>query len=417
MPARLEIEGGIPLRGTVKVSAAKNAALPALAAALLTAEPLVFPNLPDLQDVRTMIRLLQTLGATIDRNDAQASVRVARVLKDEAAYELVSTMRASVLVLGPLVARHGSARVALPGGCAIGVRPIDQHLKGLAKLGAEIAIENGYVVARASRLRGASITLDMVTVTGTENLMMAATLAQGTTVIENAAREPEVSDLAACLNAMGGRIDGAGTSRIEIEGVPTLAGATHPIVPDRIEAGTLIVAGAITRGDVTVSDLVPDHLGAVLAKLEECGVGIEVGSTWVRVRGPERPRPTDVVTSPYPGFATDMQAQLMTLLGLADGQSRVTETIFENRFMHAAELVRLGARIETEGSTATIRGVRHYQGAQVMASDLRASAALVLAGLAARGRTEVARVYHLDRGYERMETKLANLGARIERRT
>src|SRR6266571_4675780 len=401
MPARLEIEGGIPLRGTVKVSAAKNAALPALAAALLTAEPLVFPNLPDLQDVRTMIRLLQTLGATIDPNDARASVRVARVLKDEAAYELVSTMRASVLVLGPLVARHGSARVALPGGCAIGVRPIDQHLKGLAKLGAEIAIENGYVVARASRLRGASITLDMVTVTGTENLMMAATLAHGTTVIENAAREPEVSDLAACLNAMGGRIDGA----------------THRIVPDRIEAGTLIVAGAITRGDVTVSDLVPDHLGAVLAKLEECGVGIEVGSTWVRVRGPERPRPSDVVTSPFPGFATDMQAQLMTLLGLADGQSRVTETIFENRFMHAAELVRLGARIETEGSTATIRGVRHYQGAQVMASDLRASAALVLAGLAARGRTEVARVYHLDRGYERMETKLANLGARIERRT
>src|SRR5438552_3957239 len=284
MPARLEIEGGIPLRGTVKVSAAKNAALPALAAALRTAEPLVFPNLPDWQDVRTMIRLLQTLGATIDRNDARASVRVARVLKDEAAYELVSTMRASVLVLGPLVARHGSARVALPGGCAIGVRPIDPHLKGVAKL-------------------------------------------------------------------------------------------------------------------------------------DECVVGNEVGWTWLRVRGPERPRPSDVVTSPFPGFATDMQAQLMTLLGLADGQSRVTETIFENRFMHAAELVRLGARIETEGSTATIRGVRHYQGAQVMASDLRASAALVLAWLAARGRTEVARVYHLDRGYERMETKLANLGARIERRT
>src|SRR5213594_1611326 len=417
MPARLEIEGGIPLNGTVKVSAAKNAALPALAAALLTAEPLVFPNLPDLQDVRTMIRLLQTLGATIDRDGARVTVRVARVMKDEAAYELVSTMRASVLVLGPLIARHGSARVALPGGCAIGVRPIDQHLKGLARLGADIAIENGYVVARAGRLQGATIAPDMVTVTGTENLMMAATLAQGTTIIENAAREPEVSDLAALLNAMGARIGGAGTSRIEIEGVPTLGGATHRIVPDRIEAGTLIVAGAITRGDVTVSELVPDHLGAVLAKLEECGVAIEVGPMSVRVRGPERLRPADVVTSPFPGFATDMQAQLMTLLGLADGQSRVTETIFENRFMHAAELVRLGARIETEGSTATIRGVRHYQGAQVMASDLRASAALVLAGLAARGRTEVARVYHLDRGYERMETKLANLGARIERRT
>jgi len=417
MPARLEIEGGIPLRGTVKVSAAKNAALPALAAALLTAEPLVFPNLPDLQDVRTMIRLLQTLGATVDRDGMRGTVRVARVLKDEAAYELVSTMRASVLALGPLVARHGSARVALPGGCAIGVRPIDQHLKGLAKLGADIAIENGYVVARASRLRGATIAPDMVTVTGTENLMMAATLAQGTTIIDNAAREPEVSDLAACLSAMGARIDGAGTSRIVIDGVPTLGGATHRIVPDRIEAGTLIVAGAITRGDVTVSDLVPDHLGAVLGKLDECGVAIEVGPTSVRVRGPERPRPADVVTSPFPGFATDMQAQLMTLLGLADGQSRVTETIFENRFMHAAELVRLGARIDTEGSTATIRGVRHYPGAQVMASDLRASAALVLAGLAARGRTEVARVYHLDRGYERMEAKLASLGARIERRT
>ncbi len=417
MPARLEIEGGLPLKGTVRVSAAKNAALPALAAGLLTAEPLVFPNVPDLQDVRTMVRLLETLGAMIERDGARVTVSVARVTKDEAAYELVSTMRASVLVLGPLIARHGSARVALPGGCAIGVRPIDQHLKGLAKLGADIAIENGYVVARATRLRGAVIATDMVTVTGTENLMMAAALAQGTTIIENAAREPEVSDLAALLNAMGARIGGAGTSRIEIEGVPALGGATHRVVPDRIEAGTLIVAGAITRGDVTVSDLVPAHLGAVLDKLDECGVAVEVGPTWVRVRGPERPRAADVITSPFPGFATDMQAQLMTLLGLADGQSRVTETIFENRFMHAAELVRMGARIETEGSTAIIRGVPHYQGAQVMASDLRASAALVLAGLAARGRTQVARVYHLDRGYERMEAKLAGLGARIERRT
>src|SRR2546427_2698170 len=260
MPARLEIEGGIPLRGTVKVSAAKNAALPALAAALLTAEPLVFPNLPDLQDVRTMIRLLQTLGATIDRDGARVTVRVARVMKDEAAYELVSTMRASVLVLGPLVARHGSARVALPGGCAIGVRPIDQHLKGLARLGAEIAIENGYVVARASRLQGARIATDMVTVTGTENLMMAAALAEGVTVIENAAREPEVGDLAALLTTMGARIDGIGTGRIEIQGVPELAGAVHRVVPDRIEAGTLLVAGAITHGDVRVTDMEPDHL-------------------------------------------------------------------------------------------------------------------------------------------------------------
>src|SRR5437879_4371953 len=416
MPARLEIEGGIPLRGTVKVSAAKNAALPALAAALLTAEPLVFPNLPDLQDVRTMIRLLQTLGATIDRNDARASVRVARVLKDEAAYDLVSTMRASVLVLGPLVARYGSARVALPGGCAIGVRPIDQHLKGLARLGAEIAIENGYVVARASRLKAARIATDLVTVTGTENLMMAAALAEGTTVIENAAREPEVVDLATLLTAMGARIRGAGTPRVEIEGVVELAGATHRVVPDRVEAGTLIVAAAITGGDVTVTDLVPDHISSVLAKLDEIGVVLETGPTWVRARGPERPRPADVTTSPFPGFPTDMQAQVMTLLGLADGQSRVTETIFENRFMHVAELARMGARIETDGAIAGIRGVPCYQGAPVMASDLRASAALVLAGLAAHGTTVVSRVYHLDRGYERLEAKLGGLGARIERR-
>jgi UDP-N-acetylglucosamine 1-carboxyvinyltransferase len=319
-------------------------------------------------------------------------------------------------VLGPLVARHGSARVALPGGCAIGVRPIDQHLKGLARLGAEVAIENGYVVARASRLKGARITTDLVTVTGTENLMMAAVLAEGTTIVENAACEPEVVDLATLLTTMGARIAGAGTSRIEIEGVSSLGGATHRIVPDRIEAGTLMVAGAITGGDVTVADIVPDHLSALLAKLEECGIGLEVGPTWVRVRGPERPRPADVITSPFPGFPTDMQAQLMTLLGLADGQSRVTETIFENRFMHAAELVRMGARITADGATAMIHGVPHYQGAPVMASDLRASAALVLAGLAARGTTEISRVYHLDRGYERLEVKLAALGARIVRR-
>ena len=417
MAIRLEIEGGRPLKGSVAVSAAKNAALPALAASLLTAEPLVFPNVPALNDVRTMVRLLETLGARVERSGAQAEVRVGRVESDVAPYELVSTMRASVLVLGPLIARHGSARVALPGGCAIGVRPIDQHLKGLARLGADIAIENGYVVARASRLKGARITTDLVTVTGTENLMMAAALASGTTVIENAAREPEVTDLATLLTAMGARIQGAGTDRIEIEGVTELGGATHRVLPDRIEAGTLIVAGAITRGDVTVTDLVPEHLSAVLAKLEECGVSLEVGPTWVRVRGPERPRPADVITSPFPGFPTDMQAQLMTLLGLADGQSRVTETIVENRCMHVAELDRMGARIETDGSTAVVRGVPYYQGAQVMASDLRASAALVLAGLAARDRTSISRVYHLDRGYERMEVKLAGLGACIERRS
>jgi UDP-N-acetylglucosamine 1-carboxyvinyltransferase len=415
MPARLEIDGGVPLRGSVRVSAAKNAALPALAASLLTAEPVRLTNVPDLVDVRTMVRLVETLGATIRRERGELAAQVARVTNDVAPYDLVSTMRASVLVLGPLVARHGSARVALPGGCAIGVRPIDQHLKGLARLGAEIAIENGYVVARASRLKAARIATDLVTVTGTENLMMAAALAEGTTVIENAAREPEVVDLATLLTAMGARIRGAGTPRVEIEGVSELAGTSHRIIPDRIEAGTLIVAGAITGGDVTVTDLVPDHLSALMAKLDECGVALEVGPTSIRVRGPGRPRAADVTTSPFPGFPTDMQAQVMTLLGLADGQSRVTETIFENRFMHVAELARMGARIETDGAIAVIRGVSRYQGAPVMASDLRASAALVLAGLAAHGRTTVSRVYHLDRGYERLETKLTALGARIER--
>jgi UDP-N-acetylglucosamine 1-carboxyvinyltransferase len=416
MPARLEIEGGIALRGTVTPSAAKNAALPALAAGLLTAAPVTIENLPGLNDVRTMLKLLETLGARIDQVAGGTCVQVERVRDDLAPYELVSTMRPSVLVLGPLVARHGSARVALPGGCAIGVRPIDQHLKGLARLGAEVSIENGFVVARASRLKAARITTDLVTVTGTENLMMAAALAEGTTVIENAAREPEVVDLAALLNAMGARIHGAGTARVEIEGVPELGGATHRVVPDRIEAGTLLVAGAITRGDVTVRGLVPDHLSAVLAKLEEAGLRLEVTPTSVRVCGEGRPSSTDVVTSPFPGFPTDMQAQMMALLGLADGQCRITETIFENRFMHVAELARMGASIAADGSTAIVRGVPAYQGAPVMASDLRASAALVLAGLAARGLTSVSRVYHLDRGYDALEVKLAGLGARIARR-
>jgi UDP-N-acetylglucosamine 1-carboxyvinyltransferase len=417
MPASLLIEGSGPLKGEIEVSAAKNAALPALAAALLTAAPVTLTNVPDLGDVRTMLKLLQTLGAGVSRQERAATLTVERVASDLAPYELVSTMRASVLVLGPLVARHGSARVALPGGCAIGVRPIDQHLKGLACLGAEIAIENGYVIARARRLRGARIATDLVTVTGTENLMMAAALAQGTTVIENAAREPEVSDLAALLTAMGARVHGAGSDRIEIEGVGELHSAVHRIVPDRIEAGTLLVAGAITGGDVQVIDMVPQHLAAVLATLEDCGVEVETGPTWARVRAGDRLRPVDIVTSPFPGFPTDMQAQLMALLALADGRSKITETIFENRYMHAAELARMGARISTDGSVAVIQGVESYQGAPVMASDLRASAALVLAGLAARGRTQVSRIYHLDRGYERLENKLGALGARIERRT
>ena len=417
MPARLVIEGGLPLRGEVAASAAKNAALPALAASLLTAEPLVLDNVPALADVTTICSLLERLGATVSREPGGGTrVQAARIASHEAPYELVSTMRASVLVLGPMLARTGVARVALPGGCAIGLRPIDQHLKGLARLGAEISMEQGYVEARASRLKAAHIAADLVTVTGTENLMMAAALAEGTTVIDNAAREPEVADLARLLGAMGARIDGAGTERIEIQGVPELGGARHRIIPDRIEAGTLLVAGAITGGDVTVTGVVPRHLTATLAKLEECGVALEVADDRVRCRrATGRPVAADVITSPFPGFPTDMQAQLMALLGVADGTSTITETVFENRLMHAAELRRLGARIETDGARAVVRGVPGYQGAPVMATDLRASASLVLAGLAASGTTEVSRVYHLDRGYERMEAKLAGLGARIRR--
>jgi UDP-N-acetylglucosamine 1-carboxyvinyltransferase len=416
MAARLEIEGGVRLSGHVAASPAKNAALPALAAALLTAEPVVLENLPALADVSTISQLLERLGAEFSREpDGGTRVQVPRVKSHEAPYELVSTMRASVLVLGPLLARTGVARVALPGGCAIGLRPIDLHLKGLRRLGAEIGIENGYVEARSSRLKGCRITLDLVTVTGTENLMMAAVLAEGTTVIENAAREPEVVDLARLLQAMGATIEGAGTERIEIVGTSELGGCRHRIIPDRIETGTLLVAGAITGGDVTVTNARPRHLSALLAKLEEAGVVVETGEDRVRCRGPERPRPADVITSPYPGFPTDMQAQVMTLLGLADGLSRITETIFENRFMHAAELNRMGARLEIDGATALVRGVPHYQGAPVMATDLRASASLVLAGLAARGTTEISRVYHLDRGYERLEAKLQALGGRVRR--
>jgi len=416
MATRLLIEGGTPLRGAVRVSAAKNAALPELCAALLTAEPVVIENVPSLADVTTTRSLLEGLGGVISTDpDGGTRVQVATVTSHEAPYELVSTMRASVLVLGPLLARTGLAKVALPGGCAIGVRPIDQHLKGFQKLGAEVFIRNGYVEARASRLKGARITTDLVTVTGTENLMMAASLAEGTTVIENAAREPEVTDLARLLSSMGARIDGAGTERIEIEGVPELGGARHRVIPDRIEAGTLLVGAAITGGDVTVTGAEPRHMSAMLSKLEECGAMVSVTGDGIRCQGPVRPRAADVITSPFPGFPTDMQAQFMAMLGLADGISKISETIFENRFMHAAELCRMGARIETDGSTAVIRGQRYYHGAPVMATDLRASASLVLAGLAARGRTEVSRVYHLDRGYERLEVKLHDLGATIER--
>jgi UDP-N-acetylglucosamine 1-carboxyvinyltransferase len=413
--ARLVIEGGIPLRGEVGVSAAKNAALPLLAASLLSAEPLVLENVPRLADVATMRALLQGLGADIVERDGHTVVRTPVLRSVEAPYDLVSTMRASVLVLGPLLARGGRARVSMPGGCAIGMRPIDLHLKGLERLGAEVTLAQGYVEARAARLKGARIVFDLVTVTGTENLMMAAALAEGTTILENAAREPEIPDLARLLCAMGAKIHGAGTERIEIEGVPELGGARHRIIPDRVETGTFLVAGAITGGDVTVRDVVPAHLSAVLDKLEATGARLDVGVDRIRIRAEGRPCATDLITNPFPGFATDMQAQMMALLGLAEGSSVITETIFENRLQQAAELRRLGASIEVEGNRAVIRGVPAYQGARVMATDLRASAALVLAGLAASGTTEVSRVYHLDRGYEGMEQKLATLGARIRR--
>ena len=415
MAARLLIEGGTPLRGEVRISAAKNAALPLLCAALLSEEAIVLNNVPHLADVATIRALLERLGAQIADDGGSTAIRTRRLTSVEAPYDLVSTMRASVLVLGPLLARAGRARVAMPGGCAIGGRPIDLHLRGLERLGAEISLAGGYVEAHAARLKGARVVFDLVTVTGTENLMMAAVLAEGTTVLENCAREPEIPDLARLLTKMGARIQGAGTERIEIEGVRELGGARHRIIPDRVEAGTFLVAGAITGGEVTIREVVPDHLTAVLAKLEATGARLDVGPDWIRVQALDRPRPTDVVTNPFPGFATDMQAQMMALLGLADGSSVVTETIFENRFMHAAELRRLGASIEIEGNRAVIRGVPGYQGAPVMATDIRASASLVLAGLAASGMTEVSRVYHLDRGYEGIEGKLAALGAGIRR--
>jgi len=417
MAARLLIEGGTPLRGEVRISAAKNAALPLLCAALLSEEAIVLDNVPHLADVATIRALLERLGAQIADDGGSTAIRTRRLTSVEAPYDLVSTMRASVLVLGPLLARAGRARVAMPGGCAIGGRPIDLHLRGLERLGADISLAGGYVEAHAARLKGARVVFDLVTVTGTENLMMAAVLAEGTTVLENCAREPEIPDLARLLTKMGARIQGAGTERIEIEGVRELGGARHRIIPDRVEAGTFLVAGAITGGEVTIREVVPDHLTAVLAKLEATGARVDVGPDWIRVQALDRPRPTDVVTNPFPGFATDMQAQMMALLGLADGSSVVTETIFENRFMHAAELRRLGASIEIEGNRAVIRGVPGYQGAPVMATDIRASASLVLAGLAASGMTEVSRVYHLDRGYEGIEGKLAALGAGIRRET
>ncbi len=416
---KLRIEGGLPLRGEVAVAGAKNAALPILAAALLTREPVRISNVPQLADVATMARLLRGMGAAVERSGDEVTVRAAELGSTEAPYELVKTMRASVLVLGPLLARAGAARVSLPGGCAIGARPVDQHIKGLQALGAEIRIEHGYVVARAPRLKGTRIVTDMVTVTGTENLLMAACLAEGETVIENAAREPEVVDLARLLAAMGARIRGAGSDRIVVQGVARLHGAEHRVMPDRIETGTFAAAalasGLFGAADVLLAGAAPDTLDAVLAKLRDAGARIEVGGDWIRVRAGGRPQAVSLRTAPYPAFPTDMQAQIMALDCVAAGVSRITETIFENRFMHVLELQRLGAEIAIEGNTAVVQGVPLLSGARVMATDLRASAGLVIAALVAEGETVVDRIYHLDRGYDRMEARLQALGARIER--
>lgn len=412
------IRGGKRLVGKVRVSGAKNAALPILASSLLAEGTHRYENVPELADVRTMARLLRSMGCEVARvGETGLTVHVPSPVELEpiAPYELVKTMRASVLALGPLVARYGKARVSLPGGCAIGARPIDQHIKGLEKMGAEISLEHGYVQARARRLEGAKIAFDMVTVTGTENLLMAATLAKGTTVLENAAREPEVVDLADALIGMGARIEGAGTDRIEIEGVDELRPASHEIIPDRIEAGTFLVAAAVTQGDVLVEGANAAHIKAVVQKLRESGATIDEVEGGLHVRGPERLQPGRIETQPYPGFPTDMQAQLMTALAVADGTSTITENVFENRFMHVLELSRMGADISVNGRTAVVRGVERLSGAPVMATDLRASASLVLAGLCAKGETTVQRVYHLDRGYQAIEAKLRGLGAEIRR--
>jgi len=414
---KLQIQGGTPLEGEVRISGAKNATLPILAAALLAEDPVVVANVPHLQDVTTTIELLGRMGVSVTISEGLRIEVDASTLKEcFAPYDLVKTMRASILVLGPLVARFGRADVSLPGGCAIGARPVNIHVAGLQAMGADIQIEGGYIRARAGRLKGARLVLDAVTVTGTENLMMAAALADGETVLENAAREPEVVDLANFLISMGAKIHGAGTDKIVIHGVAKLHGTSYEVLPDRIESGTYLVAGAITRGHVRIKNTRPDHLDAVTAKLREAGASITLGDSWVEVdmRG-RRPRAIDVRTAPYPAFPTDMQAQFAALNTVAAGVGTIIETIFENRFMHMLEMRRLGAEIRLEGNTAIIRGVERLTAAPVMATDLRASASLVLAGLIAEGRTEIERIYHIDRGYETIEEKLAGIGAQIRR--
>ena len=413
---KLVIQGGVPLTGEVRISGAKNAALPILCAALLTRGTLRLQNVPHLRDVTTMLNLLAQMGVEVSLDEKLGvGLTAAKLHNLSAPYELVKTMRASILVLGPMIARFGEARVSLPGGCAIGQRPVDLHIKGLQAMGAQIEIEQGYILARAGRLKGTHIVLDLVTVTGTENLMMAAVLADGVTVLENAAREPEVIDLAECLNAMGARVRGAGSDVITIEGVRELQGATHRVMPDRIEIGTFLCAAAATGGEIKLKGTRANILDAVIGKLQEAGAQIEHGHDWIRLSTKGGLKSVSLRTAPYPAFPTDMQAQFMALNSVAEGTAVVTETIFENRFMHVQELRRLGADIEVEGNTAIVHGVRGLQGANVMATDLRASASLVLAGLVAKGETLVDRVYHLDRGYECIEEKLSQLGARIKR--
>ncbi len=413
------IRGGNPLLGTVRISGAKNAALPAMAAALLTEEPVILENIPQVRDIETERRLLAAMGAEVELGYGRAQHRTTiccrELVNPEASYELVKTMRASTLVLGPLVARMKTARVSLPGGCAIGARPIDLHIKGLEKLGAKIKQEHGYIEASADRLKGGRVVFEKITVTGTEDLLMAATLADGETVLENCAREPEVVDLATLLNKMGAQVEGAGTHTIRVRGVEKLHGARHRIIPDRIEAGTFIIAGALTGGDLMVTGCDPVHLDALLLKLEDCGVTVQRNGESVRIVGNGPLKHADIITEEYPGFPTDMQAQYMTLATQADGTSIITENIFENRFMHAQELVRMGANVRIEGSRAVVRGRTPLSGAAVQASDLRASASLVIAALVADGETIIDRVYHIDRGYEHIEEKLKGVGAQIRR--
>ncbi|MEC5217751.1 UDP-N-acetylglucosamine 1-carboxyvinyltransferase [Actimicrobium sp. GrIS 1.19] len=412
---KLLITGGNRLAGEITISGAKNAALPILCAGLLTADTIALSNVPQLQDVATMLKLLRQMGLQTEQEGSRMMLNGAAINKLEAPYDMVKTMRASILVLGPLLARFGEAKVSLPGGCAIGSRPVDQHIRGLQAMGAEVHIEAGYIHARAKKLKGTRVVTDMITVTGTENLLMAATLADGETVLENAAREPEVTDLAHLLVAMGAQIDGIGTDRLVIRGVAKLHGAEHTVIADRIETGTFLCAVAATGGDVILKNTRSDILDAAFDKLRQAGVILTSGPDWIRVQMAARPKAVSFRTTEYPGFPTDMQAQFMALNAIAEGASRVTETIFENRFMHVQEMNRLGAAIDIEGNVAIVKGVDHFVGAPVMATDLRASASLVIAGLAARGQTLIERIYHLDRGYDRMEVKLAAVGAQIER--